>query len=250
MDYFDSIRRMYRQGLFCDLKLVTRAPDDGTEPADAILCHALVLCFAIPELKPCLLAHQSLEDGVITLILENTARDVVQGVVDQIYDEIVTPTECSDRPKPTWGHSLGLDPVQAAPEVKVEAKPAAGTKRPLEPPLDVSKVLKVEMKNEVNHEAEDSDDEEDEEKEKAVTIVKSEPEEQKLAIKEPPHEDETEKDCPSCQTTLPYSNPKDRADFEKHSLTHLKCSCNIAFESRKSYQDHMKSTHEDKKLYK
>jgi len=60
----------------------------------------------------------------------------------------------------------------------------------------------------------------------------------------------SEKTCSSCRTTLPFSTPKDRADFEKHVVSHLKCVCNIAFESRKAYTDHMKSAHEEKKLYK
>ena len=63
----------------------------------------------------------------------------------------------------------------------------------------------------------------------------------------------TTKECPTCKESFPYSSPDDKSDFERHSLTHLKCSCTnptMTFESRKSYQEHMRTSHEEKKQYK
>ena len=62
----------------------------------------------------------------------------------------------------------------------------------------------------------------------------------------------TTKECSSCKQSLPYGSPSEKSDFERHALTHLKCGCanQPTFDSRKAYQDHMKASHEEKKLYK
>ena len=60
------------------------------------------------------------------------------------------------------------------------------------------------------------------------------------------------KECSNCKQSLPYGSSLEKSDFERHALTHLKCGCanQPTFDSRKAYQDHMKASHEEKKLYK
>ena len=90
-DFFETIRELFDNELFCDLKIVTASDEKSSHGASnrPIFCHSLVLCSVIPELTSYLASSHAPMEEQKTLILEGYNRDSLQHTINGIYAELV-----------------------------------------------------------------------------------------------------------------------------------------------------------------
>ena len=78
-DFFHTIRQFYIDQAFCDVKIVASPSFEAP-----IFCHALVLCGAVPELRPLMLSTDSSAEAVLVLVPGIEAAEL-KAMIDGLY---------------------------------------------------------------------------------------------------------------------------------------------------------------------
>ena len=288
-DYFQTIHDLFERGTFCDLKIVTTREEknnkrDSRVTTPPILCHSLVLCAALPELKTCLLPNHASVEEHRTLILEGYDRDSIQFAIDGIYTELVN--DSGQTLKEPWLKSFGLphghefvedgeqEPNFTGPEFTKDASIFESLVKPefLAPMNEhfmsssehqygedgcgdndnYGKISSCELMDAQcdNGNLIKTASEENVEAASSINTKKTAKLRRiRLKGREDSTNDETEKVCFGCLKTFPYSTCKERKVYTKHTLQHCKCQCDISFKSKVDFEKHMKTVHKGH-LYK
>ena len=288
-DYFQTIRELFDNDTFCDLKIVATKNKENEYGADVvstrpIFCHSLVLCAALPELKPCLLStHPPIEDHR-TLILVGYNRTSIQLAIDGIYTELVN---YSGKPhKKPWLESFGLlsdynldvydqdveneitkpehEQILSTSEEVLEQEllnPIDGQLMTIahhgdeEDHLDYDPPLNIETGELMESKFVDENTLQATLKNQSLNdfnkIVRKRTKSQKISLKDRKSkpDNDLEKVCFGCLKTFPYSTCKERKLYLKHTLIHCKCECAISFKTKVNFEKHMKTVHKGH-LYK
>ena len=286
-DYFQTICDLFDGGTFCDLKIVATGDEknnDGDRRLTSypILCHSIVLCAALPELKKCLLPSQAILEDHRTLILVGYDRDSIQNAIHGIYAELVN---CSGQShKEPWLKSFGLpfdhqfpkdnDPEHnfTEPDYTEDTSIIADVVKPeFFDPVDELSIRTeyngdVVVCNDENHfnigVSELMDTNCENKYVTKTTVVNDAGSSSSISTKKTTklrkvrlksntgrNRDEIRKICFGCLKTFPFSTCEDRKIFSKHTLIHCKCQCDILFKSKIDFEKHMKTVHKGH-LYK
>ena len=278
-DFFETIRELFDNELFCDLKIVTASDENSSHGASnrPIFCHSLVLCSVLPELTSYLASSHAPMEEQKTLILEGYNRDSLQHTINEIYAELVdySGRQLKQPLLDTFGLLLGAQNSYEQNQASLEISRAEYyTKDPVSLEITCSAnskfcddfynggeegyqepenaVLNIEDRSPLDETY--LQDDKTEITTKRITISKDNrnPKRQlpgKLknssakSIKLESNVINTEKVCFGCLRHYPYSTRKERKIYLKHTLEHCKCECGVSFKSKIDFENHMKSVH-------
>ena len=276
-DYFQTIHSLFRSNTFCDLKLVTTQSSSQLEgininvEAQPILCHSIVLCAALPELKSLLSQAQFLADDYRTLILEGYDRTSIQTTIDEIYNQLVNESVASFREQ--WLKSFDLCNYQDDKRLSLNicAQTSSDgnhyTSEKLSPtPFDLFDEKSVSNEHQLGvdgHLVNDDDciseninntnapaelclySYQNYNQQNKQNVRKKLSKKTKKIQKEKSEQTVVEKVCFGCLEVYPFSSPRERKSYFKHTLSHCKCDCDITFKSKVEFENHMKARHQN-----
>ena len=288
-DYFETIRDLFENGTFCDLKIVTTADTKNNKnhnevnKGDPIFCHSLVLCAALPEFKSCILSSHPPHEEYRTLIFDGYDKDSIQLAIDGIYTELVN---YSGKPtKEPWLKSFGLLPDNNSEQCSIKDSSdilqsqtfSIFSGESLIKPVFLSPVheqLMTSVHDDYENTYQSNYDLLDSKtrvwtdskymdknlspsdiKEDSTHVLCKKPKKteklRKVRLKEKRDKkySETEKVCFGCLKTFAYSTSKERKIYLKHTLSHCKCECDTNFKSKVEFEKHMRAVHKGH-LYK